>query len=58
MNFEPAHEDVLPQLEMEDFVQMRIDTRKLVAENKQLKERIAHLEQQIVTHAWAGWELH
>jgi hypothetical protein len=49
---------VLAYLDEEDFEQMRIDTRKLVAENEQLKKRIAHLEYHLVTHAWAGWKLH
>ncbi len=37
---------------------MRLDTQKLVVENELLKRRIAHLECQIVTHGWAGWQLH
>jgi hypothetical protein len=52
------NEAVLPYLDAEDFEQMRIDTRKLVVENEKLRKRIAHLERQIVTHAWAGWKLH
>jgi hypothetical protein len=51
-------EAVLPYLDEEDFEQMRIDTRKLVVENERLRKRIAHLERQIVTHAWAGLNLH
>lgn len=51
-------EAVLPYLDEEDFEQIRIDTRKLVKENERLKERIAHLENRIVTHGWAGWKLH
>jgi hypothetical protein len=49
---------ILPYLEEEDFEQMRIDTQKLVVENEMLKKRISHLEYEIVTHAWAGWNLH
>lgn len=49
---------ILPFLNKEDFEQMRLDTQKLVVENELLKRRIAHLECQIVTHGWAGWQLH
>jgi ribosomal protein S13 len=49
---------VLPYLDEEDFEQMRVETEKLVVENEMLRKRIAHLERQIVTHAWAGWKLH
>jgi hypothetical protein len=48
----------LPHLNEEDFEQMRIDTRKLVVENKMLKRRITDLESHIVTHAWADFKLH
>lgn len=51
-------EAVLPYLDEEDFEQMRIDTRQLLAENERLRERIAYLEHQIVTYGWAGWKLH
>jgi hypothetical protein len=53
-----VNDAVLPYLDEEDFEQMRIDTRKLVVENKMLKRRIADLESHIVTHAWAGFKLH
>lgn len=52
------NEAVLPYLDEEDFEQMRIDTRKLAAENEKLRARIAYLEHQIVTYGWAGWKLH
>jgi hypothetical protein len=52
------NEAILPYLDKEDFEQMCIDTRQLVAENERLRKRIAHLERQIVTHGWAGWKLH
>jgi hypothetical protein len=42
----------------EDFEQMRVDTRKLVVENEQLRQRIAQLECHIVTHGWAERKLH
>lgn len=42
----------------EDFEQMRVDTRKLVIENEQLRQRIAQLECHIVTHGWAERKLH
>ncbi len=51
-------EAMLPCLEAEDFEQMRVDTRNLVAENENLRRRIAHLEYQLVTRLWAGVQLH
>jgi hypothetical protein len=52
------NEAVLPYLDEEDFTQMYIDTRKLVFENENLRRRIAYVENQIITHAWAGWNIH
>ncbi len=48
----------LPLLTEEDFEQLRVDTRKLVVENEQLRLRIAQLESHIVTHGWAERKLH
>jgi hypothetical protein len=53
-----SHGEVHPYLDDEDFEQMRVDTEKLVVENERLRRRIAHLEHQMITHAWAGWKLH
>ena len=58
MELKLVSDPILPFLEEEDFEQMRIDTQKLVVENEMLKKRISHLECEIVTHAWAGWNLH
>jgi hypothetical protein len=58
MKPELATETILPLLNEEDLKQMRRDTQRLVVENELLKRRIAHLECQIVTHGWAGWNLH
>jgi len=51
-------EQFYPLLSQEDFQQMREDTRRLRAENDQLRRRLANLEWQIVTNTWAGLELH
>ena len=50
--------DLLPLLNEGDLEQMRRDTERLQAENKRLKRRITALECQIITYAWAGWEVH
>ena len=55
---EISREAFLAHLSEDDFEQIRLDTKKLVLENEILRRRIAHLECQIVTHAWAGWSLH
>jgi hypothetical protein len=49
---------ILPFLTEEDFEQMRVDTRKLLAQNEQLRQRIAQLEFHIVTNGWAERKLH
>ena len=58
MKPELATEAILPFLNEEDLEQMRHDIQKLRVENELLRRRIAHLECQIVTHGWAGWNLH
>ena len=58
MKPDPATESLFPLLEEEDFEQVRHDTRKLVAENVLLRERIARLERHIMSIGWVDWTLH
>ena len=58
MNTELSTESIAHLLEEQDLEQMRQDNRRLVAENALLTQRVAHLENYIVTHAWADVELH
>lgn len=58
MNVQLVNESILPLLEEEDLEQMRHDTRKLVAENTLLRERVALLESYIVTNAVVDWTIH
>lgn len=58
MKPEPASESLFPLFEKEDFEQVRHDTRKLVAENVMLRNRIARLELHIMSSGWVDWTLH
>ena len=51
-------EMLYPDLSREDFLQIRLDTQRLRAENALLKERLENLQRQVVTNTWAGLELH
>ncbi len=53
-----ATESLVHLLEQQDLEQMRQDNRRLVAENALLRQRVAELEQHIVTHAWTDFVLH
>ncbi|MEM9255874.1 MAG: hypothetical protein AAGA91_10515 [Pseudomonadota bacterium] len=49
---------VYPFLSREDFLQLKLDTQRLQAENAHLRDRLDNLERQIVANTWAGLELH
>ena len=48
----------LSHVSEEEYLQIIEGARQLAAENQKLKERIDHLENQIVTHAFGGWQTH
>jgi len=48
----------LSHVSEEEYLQVIAGARQLAVENEKLKERIDHLEHQIVTNAFGGWQTH
>jgi cell division protein FtsB len=58
MNLNALQEALIPHLGAGTYQKMVEDARELEAENLKLRARIEHLERQIATHAFAGYQLH
>ena len=58
MNLNALQEALIPHLGAGTYQKMVEDARELAAENTRLKNRIEHLEQQMATNAFAGYQLH
>ena len=58
MNLNALQEALIPHLGSETYQKMVVDARELAVENTRLKKRLQHLEQQIATNAFAGYQLH
>jgi hypothetical protein len=51
-------ESFSPPISKAQYLALCAEAEALMIENKELKERVAHLELQIATHAYGGWQLH
>ena len=47
-----------PPISEAQYLAVCDEAEALMLENMELKARIAHLELQIATHAFGGWQLH
>jgi hypothetical protein len=54
----PLQEAIIPHLGKVEYQQLVAEIEELENENIGLKQRVDHLERQIATHAFGGWQTH